>query len=178
MEVVKLKHGYRSLKEKYYEQFPYLGGAGNFGISDMADRRDSFEGDEDIPINLIEEKDCKIAELKKNLEENKKEISYINAVKESLHKARSELLTVKKASNLSKNKKFARKITEQRMSNCLNLASAEMEEELVNLYSTLVDEDQFKLENDIIAPTNDFLKQVEDKVVERGGIPSEQLKLT
>ena len=25
---------------------------------------------------------------------------------------------------------------------------------------------------------NDFLKQVEDKVVERGGIPSEQLKLT
>ena len=72
MEVVKLKNGYSSLKEKYYEQFPYLGGEGNFGISDMVDRSDSFEGDEDIiPINPIEEKDCQIAELKKNLEENK-----------------------------------------------------------------------------------------------------------
>ena len=32
MEMVKSKHGYSSLKEKYYRQNPIPGGAGNFGI--------------------------------------------------------------------------------------------------------------------------------------------------
>ena len=64
------------------------------------------------------------------------------------------------------------------MSNCLNLANDDMEEEMVNLYSTLVDEDKFKLEDDKIAPQGDFLKQVEAKIVERGEIESEKLKLS
>ena len=137
------------------------------------------QGDDDlVPINPIEEKDNQIVELKKALEESKKEISDINAVKER-HKARSELQTAKKSTILANNKlEFARKVTEQRMYNCLNQASEDLEEELVTLYSNLVDEEQFKLENDVIAPSEDFLKQVEQKVMERGEIPSEELKLS
>ena len=56
-----------------------------------------------------------------------------------------------------------RKVTEQRMSNCLSDASADMEEELVALYSSLVDEEGFRLENDEILPSEDFLKRVEEK---------------
>ena len=180
MEMIKFKHGYRSLKEKYYEQFPYLGGAGNFGMSDMVDKSDFSEGDDDVvPINPIKEKDNQIVELKRALEGSKKEISDVNAVKERLNKARSELLSANKSTILAKNKlEFARKVTEQRMSNCLNQASEDLEEELVTLYSTLVDEEQFKLEDDVISPSEDFLKQVEEKVMERGELPSEKLKLS
>ena len=56
-----------------------------------------------------------------------------------------------------------RKVTEKRMSNCLSDASADMEEKLVALYSSLVDEEGFRLENDEILPSEDFLKRVEEK---------------
>ena len=180
MEFLKAKHGYRSLKSKYYEQFPYLGGAGNCGISDMSERIDDGEGNEGIrPINPIEEKDQQISELKKALADSKKEVSDITVVKENLHKAKSELLAARRSSSLARNKlDFARKVTEQRMSNCLSQASGDLEEELVALYSTLVDEDNFNLEDDTITPVKDFLKAVEDKVVERGEIPDEIERLT
>ena len=37
MELLRLKHGYQSLKAKYMEQFSNIGGAGNFGIDDEAE---------------------------------------------------------------------------------------------------------------------------------------------
>jgi hypothetical protein len=46
-----------------------------------------------VPINPIEEKDSQIAELKKALEDTKKNLSDMNAVKETLHKTRFELRT-------------------------------------------------------------------------------------
>ena len=64
------------------------------------------------------------------------------------------------------------------MSNCLSDHSPDLEDELVSLYSTLVDEDNFRMENDEIVPENDFLKDVEAKLVERGELPSERLRLT
>ena len=53
-----------------------------------------------------------------------------------------------------------------------------MQDELVTLYSTLVNEDNFQLENDVVSPATDFLKQVEDKVMERGEIPAERKRLS
>ena len=51
------------------------------------------------------------------------------------------------------------------------------EGELVSLYSTLVNEDNFHIENDEIVPEEDFLKAVEVKLVESGELPDERLRL-
>ena len=170
MQVVKHKHGYRSLKEKYYEHYPYLGGDRNFGMSDMVESTEGME--EVVPINPIEEKDSQIAELMKALEDTKKNLSDMNAVKETLYKTRFELRTAQRASSLAKNKlEFARRVTEQRMSHCLSDATTDMEDELVALYYTLVDEDNFLLEDDTLAPKDDMLKNVDDKIVENLSLP-------
>ena len=110
MEVVKLKHGYQSLKSKYYEQLPYLGGAGNFG---MDEGMESWDEAEVFHKNPIEEKDNQIAELRKALEDSKKEVSDITVVKETLIKTRSELQTVQKLSNLAKNKLLGKSLNKE-----------------------------------------------------------------
>ena len=59
-------------------------------------------------------------------------------------KANKELKTLTKSASIAQNKlEFARKITEQRMSNSLHNPSPDLEEEIVPLYSTLVDEESF-----------------------------------
>ena len=179
MEMVRVKHGYRSLKEKYLELYPPPGGAGNFGITGIVER---FEEEEDVrPMNPVEEKDKQINDLKAALDASRKEVEDINAIKESLVKTKYELNSVKKYSSIAKSKiEFARKVTEQRMTESLSdpSGSPDMEEELalVSLYSTLVDEDKFNLENDIITPQDDFLKEVEDKIASKGENPPELIR--
>ena len=178
MEMVKVKHGYRSLKEKYYELYPPPGGAGNFGISGIVERND--EDEEVVPINPVEEKDKQIADLKDALEGSRREIQDINALKESLVKVKYELNSVKKFSSVAKSKiEFARKVTEQRMTESLidPSWSEDTEEDLalISLYSTLVEEDKFSLdlEKDTITPNDDFLRDVEEKLSAKMANPSE-----
>ena len=102
------------------------------------------------------------------------QLAEMNEVKESLVRTKIELRTCRRASSLSRRKiDFARKITEQRMSNCLDELSPHLEDELVNLYSTLSDEDSFRLEDEKVIPVDNFLKEVELKIVERGNNPVE-----
>ena len=120
----------------------------------------------------------KIAALQKALEDSKKEYSEIGVVKDTLCKTRSDLIIARRSSSLFRNKlDFARKVTEQRLSNSLSEFSADLDEELVALYSTLVDEDNFEIKDDSITPVNNFLDQVELKVKERGDIPAEKERL-
>ena len=63
------------------------------------------------------------------------------------------------------------------MSNCLGSHSPEVEDELVSLYSTLVDEDSFTIENDDIVPEENFLKDVENKLKETGDNTLESLHM-
>ena len=179
MEFIKIKNGYRSLKSKYFEQFPNPGGAANFCISDMQETPVNSGDDEDIvPQNPIEEKDRQIAELKKALEESRSEVNDVTDIKDCLVKTRDEL-KLARHSSIMKSKKidFARKVTEQRMSNSLSNLSDDLEEELVSLYSTLVDEENFLVENNEILPEENFLKDVEEKLSLRGSIPSERERL-
>ena len=169
MEFIKVKHGYRSLKTKYYEQFPNLGGAGNFGISDIPENVDD-EG-EIVPMNPVVEKDRQIAELKKALETSEKELSDISAIKDNLVKTKNELQISKKfTAETKKRLDAAKKLTEKRMSNCLLTASPQpgVEEELVNLYTALVDDDTFQVVDNKIIPATDFLKDVEENLVKKG----------
>ena len=96
-------------------------------------------------------------------------------LREDLLKTKTELKSVRRSSNLARKKvEFARKVTEQRISSCLSLQTPEMEEEIVSLYSNLLDEDSFTLDGKEIIPGEDFLKVVEGKI---GDIPTEIKKL-
>ena len=65
-------------------------------------------------------------------------VSDISDIRDCLVKTKSELKRSQKSSSIARNKiDFARKITEQRMSNCLSEPSPDLEDELVSLYSTL-----------------------------------------
>ena len=71
---------------------------------------------------------------------------------------------------------FARKVVEQRIDICLSDSTlvGENEEELVSLYSTLIDEETFDLSEDgICSPSSDFLVEVEEALVWRGQRPGE-----
>ena len=168
MEEVRKQHGYQSLKQKYFKQFPSLGGAGNFGISNMIE---GSVGEEDgvLPQNPIIERDEQIVALTAALEDSRKEVSDSNMLKENLNKLKTEMKTVKRESNIVRKKlEFARKVTEQRMAATLPSPSMD-QEELVSLYSSLVDEDMFELgEEDKIAPCADFLSEVEEMLKETG----------
>ena len=97
------------------------------------------------------DKDSEIADLKKALENSRNEASEVNAVKESLLKTKNELVLARKSNALRFNKiEFAKKITEQRMSNSLSSLTQDQEEELVTLYSTLVDEENFELKDGVV----------------------------
>ena len=143
----------------------------------MEERPESTGEEGDIiPINPIEEKDKQLAALEKALEESRKEVHDVNLLREALIKTKSELRVARRSSSIARSKiDFARKVTEQRMSNCLSLPSPDQEEEIVSLYSTLLDEDSFTLDGDDILPGEDFLKVLEDKIVD---IPTEMEKLS
>ena len=86
-------------------------------------------------------------------------------IKDNLVKVKMEAKNAKRQASLLKSKvEFARKVTEQRMATTLPSSSVD-QEELVSLYSALVDEELFDLDNDdAIAPYEGFLKEVEDNL--------------
>ena len=166
MEDLSQKHGYKSLKAKYFEQYPTRGGAGNFGLSNMEEVEDSGNEENSIvPKNPIEERDGQIAALKVALEESRKEVSDINVMKEKMVKIRTDMKNVKRESVLAKNKlDFARKVTEQRLTD--SLSTRHDQDEMACLYATLVDEDLFELgDGDEIINKSDLLKEAEEKII-------------
>ena len=159
-------------KTKDYDQFATTE---HFTSSDNSDDT----GDDTSLKDIVKEKDAEISNLKSSLEQSQKEVSEAITVKESLSKTKLELRAAQRSSNIVKNKlEFACKVREQRMSNCLSSEDPDVEEELVTLYSTLIDEENFSLEDDNVIAQKDFLKQVEDKITERGKMPGEAKKLS
>ena len=123
-------------------------------------------GDEDdeelLPSNPIERRDTKIAELEKNVAE-------MNVLQESVVKMKAELHIANKAANVARKKvKFARRVTEERLKECLPAASFEDDHSkvLITLMSTLIDEDSFEFdpETDTLKTKDDFLKDIEDSI--------------
>ena len=180
MDMVRLKHGYRSLKVKYYEQFPNLGGTGYAGL-EMVEK--DITDDNTVPINPIEEKDLEIAQLKDALKASSQADLEINAAMDNLAQTNSEMRSLKWSANVNKNKiEFARKVVEQSIG--LSIAESslvgERENELVSLYSTLVDEDQFDLSSTgVCSPKADFLAETEKLLLGTdGGRPDQMETLT
>ena len=90
-------------------------------------------------------------------------------------------MDARRAASLARSKlDFARKITEQRMSYCISdsCLDGEVEEELVNLYSTLVDEESFELnEVKVLLAKKEFLIDIEEQIAERVDNPKETEQL-
>ena len=165
MGKLKSKHGYTSLKQKFYEQNPIPGGAGIFGIEERPDCNEEEDGV--TPMNPIEQKDQQLAALQKALDQSRKEVQDITTLRETLVKTKNELRFAKRSSSVARSKiDFAKKVTEQRMSFCISQASPEsaLDDEIISLYSSLLDEESFSLEGNEIAPGEDFLKVVEEKI--------------
>ena len=177
MEMVKMKHGYRSLKTRYFEQFPNLGGTGTSGM-EIVERGEEGAEDEIIPINPLEEKDQEIASLKLALEVSTKACEDATTVKTNLSKTKAELKALRWNSSVNKNKiDFARKVVEQSIDLSLSDSTlhGEKEKELVALYSTLVDEGNFELsEDETCVPKSEFLEEVEKNIYQRGQNVSEK----
>ena len=108
--------------------------------------------------------------VKKALETYEKEMADISAMKENLVKTKNELLVSKKFTAETKKRiDAAKKLTEKRMSNCLLASSPQpgVQDELVNLYTALADDETFQVVEDKIIPAMDFLKDVEEKLAKK-----------
>ena len=154
--------GYESLKAQYMRQFPTLHKESNNTFDDL---NDNDEIDDDIvPLNPIERRDAKIAQLEQNA-------AIIPELQETILKMKAELNLALKASNVNKNKlKFARKVTEERLKECLPVPTFEDDHSkvLITLMSALIDEDNFDVDpdSDLLRPKADFLKDIEESIAD------------
>ena len=156
MAELKRTVGYESLKSQYLRQFPSLGAEKSSNMDDGGE----YDDDEILPSNPIERRDIKIAELEK-------EVADINVLKENALKMKAELnFAVKTAKIANAKVMFARKVTEERLKECLPVPQFEDEHSkvLVQLMSALVDEDNFEMDpiTETLKPKDTFLKDVED----------------
>ena len=72
--------------------------------------------------------------------------------------------------NLVKSKvDTAKKAIEHKISVCLSDTSAEVEEDIITLYSNLLDEESFCMEGNDIVAGEDFLKMIKEKIKEKPG---------
>ena len=155
---MKRKIGYVSLKSQYLRQFTSLH-AENSSI--MEQRLPGEDEEEDIlPSNPIERIDAKIAELADSVVD-------MNILKENVVKLKAELKLAVKTANIANAKvTFARKVTEERLKECLPVPSFEDEHSKVleTLMSSLLDEDSIENvpETEALKPREDFLKDIED----------------
>ena len=160
MTYLKKMTGYESLKSQYHKQYPLLGKINDCVMEDDCENEDIDHAI--IPLNPIEQRDAKIAELEKNAAE-------VPDLKEKLLKMKAELSLAVKTSTKTKNKlKFARKVTEERLKECLPVPTFEEEHSkvLITLMSALIDEENFDNDPDSekLIPKSDFLKDVEESI--------------
>ena len=112
MADIKRSTGYESLKSQYLQQFPSLQKENTSNIDD----RIPGEGDEEndlLPTNPIERRDAKIAELENT-------VADMAHLQETVVKTKARLNIAIKTAIIAKSKvKFARKVTEERLKECL-----------------------------------------------------------
>ena len=122
-----------------------------------------------IPMNPIQEKDQKIAELEKIITEHNKAAAENNNLRELLTKTKAELSYVKKNSLvLNKKINFTNKVTEEQLLAALdNPNSLSENPHLVSVYSATLNEDDFELDEkqEIVKPIKEeFFKNLEEKI--------------
>ena len=187
MQSLKLTVGYVSLKIRYFEQqsrnFPPLSrqNPGNDGYESMDrdERPDEEAHIEVLPVNPIEEKDSKIAELEKQIEALKVEANEVPALKEGLTKVTAQLKASRSSSKISLRRlSFAKNVTEQRMVEVIQDQTPFKDPHLASLYSATLNEDDFEIDettNQVKPVSDSFLKKVEESCDLSDNIQKEKL---
>ena len=185
MEMLKIHHGYTSLKVKHAEyqsrNFPPLHGSVQ-NRNNMDDDSEACEDDEILPINPLDEKNKRIAELENSLAGLKTEISESDQLKEKLTKANAELSIAKKDIHLSKRKlNHTKKATEQKLVEAISNQEFYREDpHLISVYSATLNVEDFDFEGDTDSPdtitpkSNNFLKAVEDNLDKTDSVQTER----
>ena len=157
MTELKKTRGYESLKSLYFQQYPSLQGEHESIMDDRPQGDDDENDSEVLPVNPIERKDARIAELEGSVAE-------IPVLKEAVVKAKTDLKNVLKTADVTGRRvKFARKVTEEWLKDCLpdasffDVHSKVMISMMSSLYSFEVDS-----ESDSLKPKEDFLKDIEE----------------
>ena len=153
MESLKHKVGYMSLKMIYADfqtrNFPSLQGQGtNTRKFTMEENITSLDDDEILPTNPIEEKNKKITELEKVLEDQKKELNEVDNLKSSLAQSKAELSTVKQDYNLSMKKlHYTKNATEQKIVESISNPEFFREDpHLISVYTTTLNIEDLETE--------------------------------
>ena len=174
MDCLKLQDGYVSLKSRYLEQqarsFPALGKKpGDLDTKQQANNIDDIDTLDDsdeaiLPVSPLEERDAKINNLEKKLQD---QIKDMNGIKENLTKVKAENKSMKKTSlQLTQKLNLTRKTNEIKLAEMITTGSTEDSPHLVTAYTATPCEEDFNLdiENDEITPKSDFfLKSVEER---------------
>ena len=131
--------------------------------------------DDLLPTNPIEFRDARIAELEKNA-------AYIEVLQVASVKMKSNLQLAFKTTNMTRNKlKFALKVTEERLKECLHVPRFEEDHSkvLVTLFTALMGEESCDVDpvSNTLKPKADLFKDIEDSIEdsEEGKILKERL---
>ena len=174
MQSLRMTVGYVSLKIRYFEQqsknFPPLNKAASANVEGYADMDRDQGLDENhtdvLPLNPIEEKDKKILELEKQIDDLRNDAGEVPALREGLTKVNAELKMMKANSRSSMRRlSFAKNVTEQRMVDIILDESPFQDPHLASVYSATLNEDEFEIDEttNLVKPLSDnFLKKVEE----------------
>ena len=152
MQSLKAQVGYVSLKTKYMEKqarnFPPLPGFDTDIRSNMEESSD-IDFEDIIPMNPIEEKDNKIANLEKKLENLKEKETEINQLKEALSKSSADLRDANITNKTVQRKlTFTKNATEQRLLDSISNPDGFIADPvLIGVYSATLDEKEIKFED-------------------------------
>ena len=169
MQNLRARVGYASLKTLYMEDqaknYPALNGREGY-ISEIVEDEEAI-----TPMNPIELKDKKIANLTRKLTEYKEKDTEINQLKETLTKTAAELKVTKRNVHISQQKlNFTKRATEQELVNCISDPKGFIEDPvLIGVYSATLNEDEIDITDN--EDTDDsrsrydlFLKSMKEKI--------------
>ena len=159
MMELKKKTGYESLKSQYLKQFPSLN-SDPFGNMDDTSKEEE-DPDSLIPTNPVEARDAKICEL-----ENK--VAKMSESLDAYAKIKANFQNTVKTTVTARNKlKHIKKVTEDRLKECLQKPNFEEHSKvLVSLLYAVIDEESFDIDpaSETLKLKSNFLKDTEESI--------------
>ena len=159
---LKKKTGYESLKSQYLKQYPSLNSDPMCNMDDAS--KDEEDSDNLIPTNPVEARDAKIYEL-----EGK--VAKMSADLEASAKFKANFQNTVKTTVTARNKlKHIKKVTEERLKECLQKPNFEEHSKvLVSFLYAVIDEESFDIDpaSETLRLKSNFLKDTEDSIEDK-----------
>ena len=159
MMELKKKTGYESLKSQYLKQYPSLNSDPIGNMDDTS--KEEEDPDSLFPTNPVEARDAKICEL-----ENK--VAKMSESLDAYAKIKANFQNTVKTTVTARNKlKHIKKVTEDRLKECLQKPNFEEHSKvLVSLLYAVIDEESFDIDpaSETLRLKSNFLKDTEESI--------------